>query len=68
LVGVLITQGERADAETVLRELLPVMRRVLGSEHPRTLVTNGNMAHVLAARGKYAKAETMLCEVLEVQE
>jgi hypothetical protein len=47
---------------------------VLGSEHPHTLVTIGSMAHVLAAQGKHAKAETMfrfrfmLHEVIEVQQ
>jgi hypothetical protein len=41
---------------------------VLGHENEDTLFMRGHLARALAAQGKYAEAETMHREVLEVQQ
>jgi hypothetical protein len=38
------------------REVLEVKRRVLGPEHPSTLMTAGNLANSLQHQGKHAEA------------
>jgi predicted Zn-dependent protease len=43
------------------------MRRVLGSEHPDTLMVQNNLASSLLQQGKTLKAEAMQREVLAVQ-
>jgi hypothetical protein len=42
--------------------------RVLGHENKDTLFMRGHLARALAAQGKCAEAETMLRELLEVQQ
>ncbi len=49
------------------RELLEGQRRVLGAEHPDTLLTMGNLAISLREQGKYEKAAQMQRELLEGQ-
>jgi hypothetical protein len=44
-----------------------VQRRVLGPEHPHTLMTAGNLANALFTQGNHAEAERMFREVLAVQ-
>jgi hypothetical protein len=41
----LANQGKHAEAAAMYRELLPLVRRVLGPEHPLTLVTADNLAY-----------------------
>lgn len=41
-------------------------RRVLGLEHPSTLLTMGNLADTSTQEGKYAKAEPLFNETLDV--
>jgi len=45
-----------------------VRQRVLGPEHPGTLVTAMNLASALVQQGKYAEAETLYSDVLEAQQ
>jgi hypothetical protein len=46
-------QGKFTEAEAMYREVLAVERRVLGPDHPNTLVTAGNLAACIrSARGK----------------
>ena len=49
------------------RELLDVQRRVLGSEHPGTLATMGNLANSRWSQGKHAEAEQEFRELLDVR-
>jgi tetratricopeptide (TPR) repeat protein len=59
-------QGKLAEAEAMLRDLLPVQQRVFGPEHPQTLGTTMNLAIALSEQGKYAEAEAMLRDLLPV--
>jgi tetratricopeptide (TPR) repeat protein len=72
LANTLYSQGTYADAnkqaETMYRELLPIQQRVLGPEHPNTLLTAVNLASALHSQGKYAEAETTYREVLRIQQ
>ena len=49
--------GQYAEAERIHREVLGVMRRALGEEHPHTLTSAGNLASSRGIHGKYAEAE-----------
>ena len=49
------------------REVLAVMQRVLGAEHPSTLTTAVNLAASLMHQGKHDEAEKMQREVLAVE-
>jgi hypothetical protein len=49
------------------REVLAERKRVLGAEHPDTLVAADNLARTLADQGKRAEAEEMEREVLAVR-
>ena len=42
-------------------------RRVLGPEHPQTLVSMLNLADTLTKMGQYEEAENMLKQTLEIQ-
>jgi Flp pilus assembly protein TadD len=64
----LYAQGKYSEAETMYRETLAVLQRVLGSEHPDTLSTANNLAIALKSQGKYGEAETMYRETLAVQQ
>jgi tetratricopeptide (TPR) repeat protein len=59
--------GKYVDAERIQREVHEVERRVLGAEHPGTLMTANNLAASLAYQGKYVDAERIQREVLGVQ-
>ena len=63
----LLEDGKYARAEAMFRELLSTQRRVLGAEHPDTLMFGEKLAGSLNAQGKYTDAEAMLREVLPVQ-
>jgi hypothetical protein len=54
--------GRLAEAEPFYREALETRRRVLGEEHPHTLVSIGNMGVLLHRQGKYAEAEPLLLD------
>ena len=48
LAASLSDQGKHDEAETMLREVLAVQKRVLGAEHPSTLTTANNLAASLS--------------------
>jgi hypothetical protein len=54
--------GRLAEAEPLYREALEKRRRVLGEDHPHTLVSLGNMGILLARQGKPAEAEPFLLD------
>jgi len=47
------------------KQAMDTRRRVLGEEHPDTLISVGNMSGLLKAQGKHAEAEPYFREVLE---
>jgi hypothetical protein len=63
----LYSHGKLAKAEEIYREVLTVRRRVLGYEHPDTLLTANNLANTLTGLGKYVVADAICREVLAVQ-
>ena len=61
------SNGKYAEAERIERQVLGVLRRVLGEEHPDTLTTAANLATSLCKQGQYAEAERIEREVLGVR-
>jgi tetratricopeptide (TPR) repeat protein len=60
----LTVQGKHAEAEQIFGEVLNVKRRVLGNEHPDTLMVRSNLAVCLGYQKKHAEAEKIYREVL----
>ncbi len=58
-------QGKFAEAESYCREAMEKKRRVLGEEHPDTLLSINNVALPLVSQGKLAEAEGYYRETLE---
>ena len=52
-------QGKHDEAEKMQREVLAVMQRVLGAEHPDTLTTAVNLADSLRRQGNCYESEKM---------
>jgi tetratricopeptide (TPR) repeat protein len=68
LLGSLLRLEERHDeSERMLREVLETRRRVLGAEHPDTMVSTSQLAGTLLQEGRSADAEKMLREILAIQ-
>jgi hypothetical protein len=49
------------------RETLDIERRVLGAEHPSTLMSMAHLANVLSDEGHYAEAEKLQRETLDIR-
>ena len=62
-----LAEGNVAEAERINRNLLVLMRRVLGQEHPATLSAANNLSTCFFKLGNYAESERINCEVLNVQ-
>jgi hypothetical protein len=54
----------RAEAEALWREVLPLVEKVFGREHPDTLRTRRDLASAILAQGRSAEAEDMLAEAV----
>ena len=67
LANLLMEQGGEKEAEHLYREALGGRRRVLGNEHPSTLVSINNLGSLLQAQGKLADAEALCREALAGQ-
>jgi hypothetical protein len=52
LAGVLRDQGKYNEAEQMRREVVEGQERVLGKEHPYTLMSMNNLALVLSGSGE----------------
>jgi hypothetical protein len=63
LAVALLRVGKNAEAEKMFREVLPLSRKVLGVEHPDTLMTSFNLANALDNQAKYTEAEKIYREV-----
>jgi len=64
LGDVLIESGKYDEAESLHLEALNASRRVLGDEHPSTLVSIGNLAFLYKTLGRYDEAEPLFLETL----
>jgi len=68
LANSLAEQGKHPEAELHEPQVLEAEERVLGREHPSTLMTKGNLARSLSGQGKHPEAEALLRQVLEAEE
>ena len=57
-------EDKNAQAEGMLRGMHAVHMRVLGAEHPDTLLTAGSLSSALSDQGKYAESEMIQREML----
>ncbi|KAF2802720.1 kinesin light chain [Mytilinidion resinicola] len=62
------TIGRYRAAELTHRELLVRREKVLGKEHPNTLISMNELAYALSSQGKYKEAENMYQETLALRE
>ena len=63
-----VRRRENRKANTLLRDLLERNRKVLGAEHPSTLITMSNLAMTLSRLEKHKEALALYEEALELQE
>ena len=54
------------EAEELQVQVLEIRKRVLGEEHPHTLVSMANLASTYAQRGRYDEAEELEVRMLEI--
>ena len=67
-VGTLLWfQGRFAEAEPYFLDVLESRRRLLGEEHPNTLLAINNMGALLLSQGRFAEAEPHVLEAMEVR-
>jgi tetratricopeptide (TPR) repeat protein len=66
--GVLHAQGKFAEAEEPARKAWEISRKLLGEDHPRTMVDAVAYAAVLDGLMKYEQSETLYRHALEVLE
>jgi tetratricopeptide (TPR) repeat protein len=64
----LLLYGEYTAAEGFLRVSLEIREKVVGREHPNTLISVSQIGSVLERQGKYDEAETMHRRALEGRE
>jgi tetratricopeptide (TPR) repeat protein len=57
--------GKYTEAEALFRETLDAMRRVLGPDHPRTLLVLADVAQMYQRQGRYARAEAYASQALD---
>src|SRR5262249_47307168 len=62
-----VVQDTHEEVRAQLEELVPISERVLGPEHPRTLVTIQNLANFCAMTGDLEKARQLFERVVDVQ-
>src|SRR5438034_3203638 len=59
-------QGERVEAEKMLREALEIQRKSLGNENPRLGVALNNLGGALYRQGKLTDAAPLLREAVNL--
>jgi tetratricopeptide (TPR) repeat protein len=60
-------EGKYAQAEPLFMKTLEVARRVLGQEHPKTLICMHTLALLYLDQGQYGQAEPLLTRAVEVE-
>ncbi|MGA7325537.1 MAG: tetratricopeptide repeat protein, partial [Rhodomicrobium sp.] len=61
-------QGKYREAAAIAEKALALAERVLGPEHPDTLISVGSLALLNKAQGRYGEAERLFKRALEVSE
>jgi tetratricopeptide (TPR) repeat protein len=59
LVLSVCNQGKDEQAEEIYRQVLKLMEKVLGKEHPDTLMSMFNLAYVLSNQKRFSEAEAL---------
>jgi len=59
--------GRYREAEQIYNEVIPILNRTQGPEHPYTIKVRSNLANVYDAEGRLSDAEKMTRELLEVR-
>jgi tetratricopeptide (TPR) repeat protein len=67
LGGILTEEQHYADAEQMHEEVIESARRVLGPQHPGTLVAMSTLATILDKEKRFAEAEKLNRQVFEAQ-
>jgi hypothetical protein len=63
----LLGQGRHEEAELLEHEILTVLKRLYGDEHPDTLASAGNLAICIFDQGRHDEAKAILKDVLDAQ-
>jgi hypothetical protein len=63
-----VAQSRPAEAERMYRQGLAVRRRLLGGDHPDTLLSLHEVAWITAVQGRWADAETQYRDVLDARQ
>ena len=61
-------RGRYAEAEPLLKRALAIREQQLGTDHPDTATSLGNLAELYSTQGKYAEAEPLLKRALAIWE
>jgi tetratricopeptide (TPR) repeat protein len=68
IAGLLIDQGQYKDARNMLLSVVELRTRLLGTEHPDTLRSRGDLAAALDSEGNYAEAENQYRDLIKLDE
>jgi tetratricopeptide (TPR) repeat protein len=68
MANVLSSQGKYEQAEDKYRQALRLCEKMLGKEHPDTVISMNNLAEMLYRQGKYGQAEAIHRQALSVRE
>jgi len=60
-------QGKYEAAELLFKETIQLRKKILGKEHPDTLVSMNGLAYLFYCQGKYEAAELLYKETLQLR-
>jgi tetratricopeptide (TPR) repeat protein len=63
----LADQHRYDQAEAIYRDAIAIQTRVLGADHPETLMTQVALGYAMSAQGRFADAEALYRTVIEIQ-
>jgi eukaryotic-like serine/threonine-protein kinase len=67
MATVYVNLGLYSQAQTLFRRAFEIRRKVLGPEHPDTLVSMNGLARTLDVEGHYAEAEELFRQSLDIE-
>ncbi|MCI5131135.1 MAG: hypothetical protein D3904_06330, partial [Candidatus Electrothrix sp. EH2] len=68
LVSMYNLQGRYSDAEPHLKQVVEMIKKMYGNEHPYTLTYMNYLAVLYKKQGRYNKAETLFIQTLQLRE
>ncbi|KAL5392945.1 hypothetical protein DPSP01_000636 [Paraphaeosphaeria sporulosa] len=63
----LYSDGRYKEAEELFVQVMEMSKRVLGEEHPDTLLSMGNLASTYRNQGRWKEAEELSVQVMETR-